>query len=40
MSCVVMTEKAENIDTSNPALIVGQDPALLQNLNPTVLNAL
>lgn len=30
----------ENLDTTNPALLVDQNPELIQNLNPTVLNAL
>ena len=39
-SLPVMTDKVENLDNSNPALLVGQNPELIQNLNPTVLNAL
>ena len=35
-----MTDKVENQDTTNPALLVSQNPELMQNLNPTVLNAL
>ena len=30
----------ENIDTTNPALLVDKNSELMQNLNPTVLNAL
>lgn len=36
----MLTDKVENLDTTNPALLVGQNPELIQNLNPTVLNAL
>ena len=40
MPSLVLTDKVENLDTTNPALLVGQNPELIQNLNPTVLNAL
>jgi len=36
----VINDKVENLDTTNPALLVDQNPELIQNLNPTVLNAL
>lgn len=35
-----MIEKRHNLDESHPALMIGSNPGLFQNLNPAILNAL
>jgi hypothetical protein len=35
-----LSDKVEHLDTTNPPVLVNQNSELMQNLNPTVLNAL
>ena len=40
LNSIVMNEKKQSLDESHPALMIGSNPGLIKNLNPTILNAL
>lgn len=35
-----MKEKRQSLDEAHPALMIGSNPGMMQNLNPAILNAL